>query len=469
MNEDFLVTFGSEVKALENGHFGGYLIRFSSADDPDLSNEFFTKDTDFGVVGGQKTPVYFNHRMPLKTRDGGHVVIKQKIGEATMAIDETGVLVDAIIWNRDNYEKAIIEAGKKNKLGWSSGTAPHLVDYEPAGKARFIKSWPLGLDASLTPIPCEPKNKAITLKAYAEAAHSVRFMPLDDNSDDDDPPKPADDPTKKSLAGYLNQLIDDRVDDGRTRDQIVSQMSKSAGLDAKAVQQMLSDNAPQPTDAHLKAFARVLGVEFDILKSTARKNYRQTIKGMFADAIEARTPSRWELESTYSDIIRRLATAAAANRAAGSDFDLEGQVTEATNEFTTLLRRHALAQIEEWLDAGAEDDFFFKAILDAEAKVKSFAAADLDTHSQLTVSVLREIAARFRGNHEGRVKAGRVLSEKNRQRIASLIEQGNAVFVDLQALLNESRPMATDTQRRAAITKHLMLKHKHQASIGVSQ
>ncbi|RLC77702.1 MAG: hypothetical protein DRJ03_26405 [Chloroflexi bacterium] len=154
-----LVAFGGAVKALDNQHIGGYLVRFSTADDPDLRGDFFSKATDFGFADTLTSPIYLNHTAPLATRDGKNVIVKEKIGEATLAMDEIGILVDAVLYNREIYENML------DSLGWSSGTAAHLVQREPVGKAYHITRWPLGLDASLTPIPAEPRNAVVPFKS----------------------------------------------------------------------------------------------------------------------------------------------------------------------------------------------------------------------------------------------------------------------------------------------------------------
>jgi len=79
---------------------------------------------------------------------------------------------------RDEYEKFIYQMAEKGKLGWSSGTAGHLVEEERKGNAVWIKSWPLGLDASLTPTPAEPRNTAQPLK-------SIKFEPLEGSTPTD--------------------------------------------------------------------------------------------------------------------------------------------------------------------------------------------------------------------------------------------------------------------------------------------
>ena len=160
MNEssETIVFYGGEVKALDDeGKIGGYLVRFSGPKDPDLAGDFFTKETDFGPIN--QSPILYHHGM-----DG--TLKSQSLGLGNLKIDDVGVWLEGQLELRDEYEKAIFGMAKGGKLGWSSGTASHLVEREMVGKSWHIKSWPLGLDASLTPTPCEPRTKAIPLKSY---------------------------------------------------------------------------------------------------------------------------------------------------------------------------------------------------------------------------------------------------------------------------------------------------------------
>lgn len=91
----------------------------------------------------------------------------------------------------------------------------------------------------------------------------------------------------------------------------------------------------------------------------------------------------------------------------------------------------------------------------------SFDAEDIDTHSRLTVIAMRSITSRFHGNHEARQKAGRVLSERNRQRIGSLLEQWEAVSADLKNLLSEAVGATNDTEKRARDTEYFMQKYRY--------
>ncbi len=164
---DFLVYAGGECKALEGGKVGGYLVLFGSAEKTDLAGEYFTPDTDFGLETNAKTRIYYDH--------GHDPALKRSfIGEATLTKDAKGIWLDGQLKAREDYSKEVKEivgkdlpaliAGKK--LGWSSGTAPHLIGRKKVGDAVEITAWPLGLDASLTATPCEPRTQAIPLKSW---------------------------------------------------------------------------------------------------------------------------------------------------------------------------------------------------------------------------------------------------------------------------------------------------------------
>lgn len=159
VNADTLVCWGTEVKALGDGKVGGYLVVFSGPSDPDLTGDFFTEDTNFGT---HKTSlVFYQHGF-----DG---TLKGRVLDDNAALkkDKVGIWVEAQLNMRDEYEKEIYGLAERGKLGWSSGTAGHLVERESMGKAYWIKTWLLGLDASLTPTPAEPRTSVVPLKSLS--------------------------------------------------------------------------------------------------------------------------------------------------------------------------------------------------------------------------------------------------------------------------------------------------------------
>lgn len=167
--DDAVVTYGGEIKSLPDGRIGGYLVLFGTPDQPDISpqRDYFDAKTDFGLKPGERrqTPVWFNHRLPLKTSNGREVVIRDKIGDGEVWLDDQGVFIEAVLYNRKRYEAAL------GALGWSSGTAAHLVERTPVKGANHVDLWPLGLDASITPTPAEPRTQVIPLKSLSDNAY----------------------------------------------------------------------------------------------------------------------------------------------------------------------------------------------------------------------------------------------------------------------------------------------------------
>lgn len=162
--KSLMVHVGDAVKSLDGGKFGGYLVRFTSADDPDLTGDFFTAETDFDLDWDDenKCTVYFNHGLDpvLKNRK----LTEQK---AVLKMDDVGIWMEGILAERDEYEKFIAQQVKAGDMGLSSGTNPTLVTRQRVKSAYHITSWPLGKDGSITHIPAEYRNVTVPLKSLA--------------------------------------------------------------------------------------------------------------------------------------------------------------------------------------------------------------------------------------------------------------------------------------------------------------
>jgi HK97 family phage major capsid protein len=173
-------TFGDAIFATKmddgNVKLAGYLVRFGDASKTDLTGDYFTKNTDFGQV--EKSASWFNHRMPVEYK-GKRMAYTEQLPDATLKMDEFGIFAEIVLGARNEYEKMIAEWGMKGLLGWSSGTAPHLVDRKTVGNATEILKWPLGLDASLTPTPAEPRNKVTPLKSISVTQDEAKPAPQD--------------------------------------------------------------------------------------------------------------------------------------------------------------------------------------------------------------------------------------------------------------------------------------------------
>ena len=163
MTDETLLAFGGPLKALGDGRVAGYLVRYTSADEPDLTGDYFDALTDFDAEDGDRVTVYYGH--------GFDPVLKhRKLGKGTLRFDDVGVWVEAQLAMRDEYERAIYGLAEAGKLGWSSGTLPNLVEREDEGKAQRITHWPLGKDASLTPTPAAGlvATQVLPLKAWLD-------------------------------------------------------------------------------------------------------------------------------------------------------------------------------------------------------------------------------------------------------------------------------------------------------------
>lgn len=175
--EDNLIYYGDTVKVLGEGRVGGFLVRYSDAESPDLEGDFFNKDTDLGIESGSRLPVYYQH--------GYDPVFQTKrIGRATAEFQDAGVWLEAQLEMRDDYERRLLELAEAGKLGWSSGAAGHLVEREQVGKVYHIKSWPIA-EASLTPTPAEPRNAAVSVKTLMPTEPEQEQEPEPDTKEGD--------------------------------------------------------------------------------------------------------------------------------------------------------------------------------------------------------------------------------------------------------------------------------------------
>jgi len=451
--KDTLLHLGDAVKMIKNedgtpsGRVGGYLVRFTDADHKDIDGEYFTADTYYGPHEGDGSDLMFHHGIPVKAgleSLAGHI-FKEPIKTKR---DEIGIWAETILDQSDKYEQKVAELVDKGKLKWSSGSTGRLVRRENDGK---ITRWPI-IEGSLTHTPAYPINAVTAVKSMSswqlegEAEPEVKL------------------PTS-ALAAKLQQHIDDLIDDGVTREDLVGKMAREAGVTTKIVEAMISGENSKPSNANIKAFARVLEVEVDVLKAVVRKDYAQSVKGMFEEALAERAPSRWELETVYCNILGKLASAASTSKVAGVSFNLEQKVTEATSEYASRLLTSAIKQINEYVDGSqSESDyhyepFYFKAAITEEDGLKGLDSLDLDQHSSLVVSANRGISARFRGNHGARVKIGRSLSERNRLRLTELKTQLQITVDEMQKLIDESMPQATEAEKAAAQIELLRIKY----------
>lgn len=153
------VYFGDEVKSDRLGFVKGYLVRFGDEKATDLEGDYFTNQTDFGfpAKASNRVPLnlYYHHGMDP-------AVGRKAIGTGFVKMTDEGLWYEAQIDMADEYGKMIARLAKAGKLGFSSGSAGHMVERESKGIAHQITRWPIA-EASVTPTPAEPRNVAKSL------------------------------------------------------------------------------------------------------------------------------------------------------------------------------------------------------------------------------------------------------------------------------------------------------------------
>ena len=259
-----VINTGSKVKALGNGKVGGYLVRFGSEEETDLGGDYFTIDTDFG--DSLTSDVYYQHG--ADKRLGNRLLDK-----GTLKEDEVGVWIEAQLSIRDEYEKFLYEQTEAGKMGWSSGTVGHLVETVSKGESTWIKTWPLGLDASLTPSPMEPRNTVIPLKSYLE---QLKQAPLPEaEGAGDAPPEDEVAPTQEVISSKTEKIVMELTQE--QLDTIVASAGK-AGADAaiKALPTINAEGGVEVTLAEEDRPFRTLGDQLMAVKAVSLTQGRVT-------------------------------------------------------------------------------------------------------------------------------------------------------------------------------------------------
>ncbi len=142
---------GSALKALGNWRVGGYLVVFGGP--KDAQGEYFRNDCDFHLdwFGGTTRPILYHHG--LNDQD-----TIEEIGYIDKLLpDAHGLWAEGPLDMHDPRTPQVYNDVRHGKLGWSSGSAPHLSKVEPDGG---ISEWAI-VEASLTPSPAAGKRTTV--------------------------------------------------------------------------------------------------------------------------------------------------------------------------------------------------------------------------------------------------------------------------------------------------------------------
>lgn len=171
MNPDTTLIYpGGDVKALGGGRVAGYLVRFNAVD---VQGDVFLPSTDFGLDVATKSRVVYDHG--LRRDDLGRMIGNARIGTAELSQRPDGIYAEATLDTSKPAVKSLYDRIEAGGIGWSSGSVDRLVVREASQenpRVRAVKSWPL-IEATLTPIPVDPNNRAVAIKALVESPDVV--------------------------------------------------------------------------------------------------------------------------------------------------------------------------------------------------------------------------------------------------------------------------------------------------------
>lgn len=392
-----MLVFGGAIKALnEDGLVGGWLVEFSDPEaltgSPDLEREFFTKSTDFDIESGDRTTIYYDHGLDATLK-------KRKLGRGQMEIKDAGIWLEAQLERRDEYEENIFKMAQAGKLGWSSGTAPHLVTMKKVGSFREILTWPLKIDASMTPTPCGyGKSKSVVaLKTYMadreDGMTEDAFKSLTDIEKVGLYYELAGQVSLKAkwASAYVNELPDSSfafIETGGTKDgegrttprakRHFPYKDHEGNADEAHVKSAIAQlsQSELPEVARAKALKTVqkagkaLGMEFVDPQRTAAEERVGAIKSLFGDALsKMTTPTAWQCFYALMDAVMQIRELDDAAAQTGVTVNIQSMLDESLNEFQPLLRQSIVDSLRS---ISSTDET--KSVSDLAERLKGFVA-----------------------------------------------------------------------------------------------
>ena len=168
--------------------FGAYGILYGDAKTPDLTGDFFTKNTDLMLDEWDKRPVLYHHAMDTQTK------ASPVVGTVTgVTRDPVGVWVEAQLNMRHQYAEGVKQLIEAGALSYSSDSTAHLVSRKshPNGATELTR-W-AAIAWSLTPTPAEFRLMPVEAvkTAYADAGIDLpkSIEPASDKADKADETK----------------------------------------------------------------------------------------------------------------------------------------------------------------------------------------------------------------------------------------------------------------------------------------
>lgn len=184
--KDVKAILGDSVKASRVGKnsvsiSGKGVLIDEHGGETDLTMEYFTKETDFGIRNGDRSEAMFHHGIPLidqwdkmflgfpesAYKTAKRLSVMKFSNPVRTSLEEEGkaIVAELILDMRKEYEAYVADLAGKGLLSWSSGAIPQLVDKDDL--TGEIKRWPI-MEFSLTPTPAEPRTSVSTGKSLGK-------------------------------------------------------------------------------------------------------------------------------------------------------------------------------------------------------------------------------------------------------------------------------------------------------------
>jgi hypothetical protein len=415
--EDTLTYYGGgALKAVDDsGTVIGPMVTFYDGSHKDLVGDYFKKTTYLGARDGDGVDVLFHHGKPLAK--GLESLSQHLFAPVKSTRDELQVWGKHVLDMADGYERMVFDLVKSGKLGWSTGAVPHQVIRESDGE---LKRWLVG-ETSYTPVPCEPYNRVLPMKSFDE-------------------------------EGLLKAIYDLST----------IQMISDYKIEIKAA----------PVAPEVKAEEKpAVKVDDDPKETVATKS----MKGIFEAELAEQSPTFWQLTDILRDVARDVASAAGTSDITGVVIDVNAKVTEAVMEFANRIIPVITGQINDFVEKDDENYFYlksqptgtvFNSLMDDSGNPRTglrmqehsetvlTAARELGANATATVKAATALAQRFDGKQDLDIKAGRVFSATNRERIkkhadeiAAAKDQLGTVASSLMDLYDKTDPMPKETPK----------------------
>ena len=146
----------------------------------DVVGDTFTKDTDFMLNLVPEKLIFYDHTQS----EVEHLIGKSILVENKDSDSIAGLWVEAQLERHRAYVEEIEELINKGVLGWSSGSAGHLIRYVGGGWQGKIKRWPI-IEFSLTPTPAEPRTIGVESIKHLKSIYKKAGIELPDGLDDE--------------------------------------------------------------------------------------------------------------------------------------------------------------------------------------------------------------------------------------------------------------------------------------------